>query len=146
MAQLAIIDAYEEFMASAHTYVNIETESAYQEALDTLETILESADDSLDEPLNPLIDMLIDAIENYEMQDQELTAFVDESSSLPPDITLLKTLMRNHNLTGSDLPEIGDKTMVSKVLNQKRTLTRQAIERLASRFGIRPSMFFGEMV
>lgn len=145
MAQLAILDAYEAFMASAHAYVNIETESAYQEALDTLEMILESADDSLDEPLNPLIDMLSNAIESYEMQDQELAAFVDESGNLPADIALLKTLMRNHNLTGSDLPEIGDKTMVSKVLNQKRALTRQAIERLASRFGIRPSMFFGEM-
>ena len=145
MAQLAIIDAYEEFMASAHAYVNIESESAYQEALETLEMILESADDSLDEPLNPLIDMLSNAIESYEMRDQDLVAFVDESNELPPDIALLKALMKNHNLTGSDLPEIGDKTMVSKVLNQKRTLTRQAIERLANRFGIRPSMFFGEM-
>ena len=56
----------------------------------------------------------------------------------------LKALMMNHNLTGSDLPEVGDKTMVSKVLNEKRPLTRPAIERLAKRFGIRPAMFFGE--
>jgi len=146
MAQLAIINAYEEFMTTAQAYVDIETESAYQEALDTLEMILDSANDSLDEPLNPLINMLSNAIERYEMQDQELAAFVAESNSLPSDIALLKTIMKNHNLTGSDLPEIGDKTMVSKVLNEKRTLTRQAIERLASRFGIRPSMFFGEMV
>jgi len=145
MAQLAIIDAYEEFMTSAHAYVNIESEIDYQGALDALETILESASDTLDDPLNPLIEMLSNAIEKYEMQDQELIDFVSESDGVPTDIALLKTLMRNHNLTGSDLPEVGDKTMVSKVLNEKRPLTRPAIERLATRFGIRPSLFFGEI-
>ena len=146
MAQLAIIDAYEEFMASAHAYVNIETESDYQGALEALETILESASDTLDDPLNPLIDMLSNAIEKYELQDHTLIDFVVESDSVPTDIALLKALMRNHNLTGSDLPEVGDKTMVSKVLNGKRPLTRPAIERLSSRFGIPPAMFFGELL
>jgi HTH-type transcriptional regulator/antitoxin HigA len=60
------------------------------------------------------------------------------------DIALVRTLMRQHKLTGNDLPEIGDKTMVSKVLNEKRSLTRSAIEKLCARFGLRPSQFFGE--
>ena len=146
MAQLAIIDAYEQFMASAHAYVNIENESDYQGALDALDTILESASDTLDDPLNPLIDMLGNAIEKYELQDQELINFVAETEGVPTDIALLKALMINHKLTGSDLPEVGDKTMVSKVLNAKRPLTRLALERLAKRFGIRPAMFFGDLV
>jgi HTH-type transcriptional regulator/antitoxin HigA len=41
------------------------------------------------------------------------------------------------------LPEIGDKTMVSKVLSGKRILQRQAMELLGKRFGIRPAMFLG---
>lgn len=143
MAQLAIIDAYEEFMATAHSFVNIETELDYQGALEALETILESASDTLDDPLNPLIELLSNAIEKYEAQDQELMAFVAESEGMPADIALLKILMQNHNLKGGDLPEVGDKTMVSKVLNGKRPLTRSAIERLAGRFGIRPAMFLG---
>jgi len=145
MAQLAIVDAYEEFMATAHAFVNIETESGYHGALEALETILESASDTLDDPLNPLIELLSNAIEKYEAQDQELMAFVAESDAMPADIALLKTLMQNHNLKGGDLPEVGDKTMVSKVLNGKRPLTRSAIERLASRFDISPAMFFGEI-
>lgn len=141
MAQLAIIDAYEEFMATAHSFVNIESESDYQGALGALETILESANDEVDDPLNPLIDLLSHAIERYESQDQELLAFIAESEGITTDIALLQALMQNHNLTGSDLPEIGDKTLVSRVLSGKRPLTRRAMERLSERFGIRAGMF-----
>lgn len=65
-----------------------------------------------------------------------------EAEEIPADIALLRILMRQHKLTGSDLPEIGGKAMVSKVLRGKRTLSRSAIEKLAERFGLRPSMFF----
>ena len=143
MSQLAIIDAYEDFMTTAHSFVNIETELDYRGALEALESILESASDTLDDPLNPLIELLSNAIEKYEARDQELMAFVAESQEIPVDIAVLKILMKNHNLTGNDLSEVGDKTMVSKVLNGKRPLTRPAIERLASRFGIRPAVFLG---
>lgn len=145
MEHLAIIEAYEEFMASAHSCVDIKTESDYQGALETLESVMESASDTLDDPLNPLINMISHAIEEYESQDQELMAFIAEAGDMSADVALLKTLMSQHGLTGSEVPEIGDKTMVSKVLNGKRQLTRQAIERLSDRFGIRPAMFFGEV-
>ena len=144
MAQLALIDAYQEFMEAAHGYVNIQNEDDYNEALVALEEILESSNDSTNDPMNPLIDMLSQAISQYEAQDEELIAFVSESNGIHPDLALVRELMKQHRLTGSDLPEIGDKTMVSKVLNGKRVLTRASIERLSSRFGIRPSMFFGE--
>jgi HTH-type transcriptional regulator/antitoxin HigA len=62
-----------------------------------------------------LIDLLSSAIEKYESQDEDLMAFVEEAQNLPADIALLKVLMRQHQLTGSDLPEIGGKAMVSKV-------------------------------
>jgi HTH-type transcriptional regulator/antitoxin HigA len=141
MAQLAIIDAYERFMTTAHSFVNIESESDYKGALEALETIFESANDELDDPLNPLIDLLSHAIERYESQDQELLAFIAESEGITTDIALLQALMQHHELTGSDLPEIGDKTLVSRVLSGKRPLTRGAMERLAERFGIRAGMF-----
>jgi len=141
MAGLAIIDAYEEFMTTAYSFVNIESESDYQGALGALETVLESANDTLDDPLNPLIDLLSHAIERYESQDQALLAFITESEGITTDIALLQALMQNHNLTGSDLPEIGDKTLVSRVLSGERTLTRRAMERLSERFGIRAGMF-----
>ncbi len=144
MGQLAIVDAYQAFMATAQPLINIETDEQYEAALETLEQILESASDTLDDPMNPLIDMLSHAIERYESQDEELMAFIGEAETLPADIALLRTLMSQHHLTGSDLPEIGDKTMVSKVLNGKRILSRQAIEKLSERFELKPAMFFGE--
>jgi len=144
MTQLALIDEYQSFMSIAQPLVNITNEADYHAALDALEETLEKASDSVDDPFNPLIDMLSHAIEKYEAQDEQLMAFVGEAEGVPADIALLRTLMREHQLSGSDLPEIGEKTMVSKVLNGKRSLTRSAIERLCVRFGLRPSMFFDE--
>ena len=143
MAQLAIVEAYQTFMSTAQSFIHIDSDDQYQTALETLEQIMETGSDIPDDPMNPLIDMLSDAIERYEAKDDELVAFIEAAEALPTDIALLRTLMRQHHLTGSDLPEIGDKTMVSKVLNGKRVLSRQAIEKLSARFGIRPAMFFG---
>jgi len=144
MTQLALIDEYQSFMSIAQPLVNITNEADYHAALEALEETLETASDSVDDPFNPLIDMLSHAIEKYEAQDDQLMSFVGEAEGTPTDIALLRTLMREHQLTGSDLPEIGEKTMVSKVLNGKRSLTRSAIEQLCVRFGLRPSMFFAE--
>ena len=144
MAQLALFNAYESFMITAKPYVSIANEADYDEALKALDQALDSASDTLDDPMNPLIDMLSHAIEKYESRDAELAAFVAEAERIPADIALLHTLMRQHKLTGSDLPEIGGKAMVSKVLTGKRSLSRSAIEQLAERFGLRPSMFFDE--
>jgi HTH-type transcriptional regulator/antitoxin HigA len=143
MAQLALVDAYETFMQTAQTYVNLSNEEDYNAALIALEEILDAADDTPTDPLNPLIEILSLAIETYEAQDGKLVAFLDDADVIPTDVVLLRTLMRQHALTGSDLPEIGDKTMVSKVLNGKRVLQRHAMELLGERFGIRPAMFLG---
>ena len=143
MKQLALIDAYEAFMQTAHDYVNLTNDDDYNQALLALEEILEAADDTENDPLNPLIELLSQAIESYESQDDVLMAFMDEADTIPTDIALLRTLMHQYGLTGSDLPEIGDKTMVSKVLNGKRILQRHSIEQLAERFNIRPAMFLG---
>ena len=141
MTSSALTDAYKVFMQTAHAYVNLSTEEDYKAALEALEAALESATDIPNDPLNPLIDLLSQSIETYESQNSELTAFVDEALSIPTDIALLKTLMKQNHLSGSDFPEIGDKTMVSKVLNGKRVLQRQSIEQLGQRFGIRPGVF-----
>ena len=143
MSQAALIDAYDQFMKTARSYVELRSEDDYQQALTTLDELLESAEDTIDEPLNPLIDMISNSIEAYDAQDDELMEFIACAEDVPVDVALLRTLKEHHNLTNGDFPEVGDKTMVSKVLNMKRTLQRHTIERLAERFGIRPAMFFG---
>jgi len=144
MNNSALIESYHTFMATAQPFVSITNESEYNDALVELEQVLEAATDTLNDPFNPLIDMLSHAIEQYEYQDGSLLSFIKESEEQSVDLALLRSLMSHHKLTGSDLPEIGDKTMVSKILNGKRSLNRSAIEKLSSRFGLRPIMFFDE--
>lgn len=143
MTNSSLITAYKSFAKQAYAYIHITNELEYSAALEELENLLETASDTLNDPLNPLIELISNAIEAYEIQDAELALFIEEASSEPIDIVLLKTLMKAHSLTGKDLPEIGDKTMVSKVLNQKRVLQRSSIEQLGNRFGIRPALFLG---
>ena len=52
----------------------LQNEDDYNEALAALEEVLESSDDSPNDPLNLLIDMLSQAISQYEAQDEELIA------------------------------------------------------------------------
>lgn len=130
-------------MQTAGAYLNICNEADYDGALQTLEELLEEAGDSINDQLNPLIEMLSQSIAAYDAQDDELNSFLKEAESMPTDIALLRVLMQQHGLTGGDLPEIGDKTMVSKVLNQKRTLQRDAMVKLGERFSIRPAIFLG---
>ena len=54
----------------------------------------------------------------------------------------LKLLMQQHGLGIADVPEIGSNTLVSKVINRKRNLTRNHIEALSKRFGVSPALFF----
>ncbi len=140
-----IMETYQSFYMAAAPLMQITSEKDYQQTLETLEQVLETAEDTLDSSMNPLIDMLSDAIDKYESQDDNLTEFCDDAERIPADIALLRTLMKQHNLSGSELPEIGGKAMVSRVLNGNRELSRSAIEKLSARFALRPAMFFGEI-
>ncbi|MNC07557.1 Antitoxin HigA [compost metagenome] len=56
-------------------------------------------------------------------------------------VQLIKDLMETLGLTGSDLPEIGDKTAVSKVLSGDRPISHRMAFALAERFAMEPSAF-----
>jgi HTH-type transcriptional regulator/antitoxin HigA len=62
-----------------------------------------------------------------------------ESTCTP--VQLIRDLMETLGLTGSDLPEIGDKTAVSKVLNGDRPISHKMAYALAQRFAMEPSAF-----
>ena len=107
-----------------------------------VESLLEEAKDSPDDPLNAVIEMLSRAIETYENKDKELAAFEKHAMGQPTDLAMLKLLMDQHGLGTADLPEIGSKSMVSRVLSGKRSLNKKHIQALAERFGINPGLFF----
>ena len=80
-----------------------------------------------------LLDLILDHIDHYEKQTYPL------KTMHPTEV--LHFLMEQHQLTQSDLPEIGSQSHVSKVLHGKRQLTAEQIIELAKRFQVSPIIF-----
>ncbi|WPP01930.1 XRE family transcriptional regulator [Pseudomonas sp. HR96] len=81
------------------------------------------------------------AILAYERAGQEFAQANREFQQSFTPLQLLKDLMHTHQLTGSDLPEIGDKTSVSRILSGRRPLSHKMAYALARRFGLSPVAF-----
>lgn len=64
------------------------------------------------------------------------------AANMPADVAMLRLLMEQHELNGKDFPESGDKTLISKILNGRRSLTNDHITKLAERFDSSPVLFF----
>ena len=86
-------------------------------------------------PLSDLVDTLGSLIGEY-----------DEKHFPLKDVTpidVLQFLMEQHQLTQSDLPEIGSQGVVSEILRGKRELNLRQVKALAERFAVGPSVFIG---
>jgi HTH-type transcriptional regulator/antitoxin HigA len=142
MTAVAFKTACRSFAQVAAPYLHINDEQHYQEALELIESFLEEADDSFDDPLNGVIELLSRAIEAYENKDAELVAFEMRALDQPSDLVMLRHLMSQYHLGTADLPEIGSKSMVSRVLSGERSLSKNHIRALSERFHISPSVFF----
>jgi HTH-type transcriptional regulator/antitoxin HigA len=84
---------------------------------------------------------LEDAILAYESNSQPFAAINAEIKAANTPIQLLRDFMEMLGLTGSDLPEIGDKTAVSKVLSGARPISHKMAYALAQRFRTKPDAF-----
>lgn len=87
---------------------------------------------------------LEDAILAYEQKGEQLKAFNAAIKATITPLQLLKDLMETLELTGSDLPEIGDKFVVSKVLNGNRSISPRMAFALAERFHMDPKAFVSD--
>ena len=114
----------------------IKTDAEYQKALALMDELIEDNDKQ-----RPLIEILSASIERWENHAEEFSEFNQRIQALD-DIDTLKLLMQQHGLGIADVPEIGSNTLVSKVINRKRNLTRNHIEALSKRFGVSPALFF----
>lgn len=142
MTAVAFIDACHNFAQAAAPYLHINDQQHYEEALELIETFLQEAKDAHDDPLNGVIELLSRAIEVYESKVAELNAFELSSMDQTSDLATLRLLMEQHGLGVADLPEIGSKSMVSRVLSGERSLNKNHIRALSNRFQISPSLFF----
>ncbi len=122
--------------SEARFITDIQTDAEYQNALALMDDLIEDYDKQ-----RPLIEILSASIERWENTADEFTEFNQRIKALD-GIATLKLLMEQHKLGIANVPEIGSNTLVSKVLNGKRNLTRNHIEALSRRFGVSPALFF----
>lgn len=133
---------FHDFAQAAAPHLHITDDKHFKEALELIEDLLEEAQDSPADPMNAIIELLSHAIEVYENNNQELAAFEAQALNQPADLAMLRVLMDQHKLGTADLPEIGSKSMVSRVLSGQRNLNKKHIQALSKRFGIDPGLFF----
>ena len=121
---------------------SLKSVEAYEDALNMVEHLMESIGEDNERPENLLIFLLEQAIKEFEDKDDSLMTFERESIDISSDISVLRTLLDQYKLTLSDLPEIGHKSLVSKILSGDRSLTKTHIKKLSQRFNLDPSIFF----
>ncbi|MDQ2077436.1 type II toxin-antitoxin system HigA family antitoxin [Marinimicrobium sp. ABcell2] len=121
---------------------NISNQDDYEKALAMMDELIEDYDAN-----KALVDILSLSIERWEEQSDEFADFNAGLAKLDSGIAVLRTLMAQHNLGVADLPELGAKANVSKILNQTggRQLTSKHIAALSQRFGISPALFFKKL-
>ncbi|MDE1197062.1 MAG: XRE family transcriptional regulator [Pseudomonas sp.] len=122
----------------AHFIRHIDSDEDYEKALAAIDELTDGQE--LDRVEQTLLDTLCDTVERYESSAVRFKAF-DERGAALTGVDLVRALMIQNGLTGTDLPEIGDKTVVSRILSGQRKLTVQMITRLSARFHIEPSAF-----
>jgi len=140
----ALKTVFEDFAEVAAPYLHIANEVHYEESLALVEALMEDASDRDDDPLNRVIDLVAHAIGRYERGLVTLEAFETQANDIPADVAMLRVLMKQHGLGVADFPEIGDKSLVSRILSGSRNLTKQHIQKLSERFGIDSSLFFDD--
>lgn len=117
---------------------HINNQDEYEQALETLDALIMDDYDSN----RALIEILSTSIERWEDSAAEFAEFNKRVTDLPSDCATLKVLMEQYNLGVADLPEIGSKSLISKIINNKRRLTKEHIAILSNKFHINPSLFF----
>jgi HTH-type transcriptional regulator/antitoxin HigA len=105
----------------------------YDEALERLNRLLDEVGTDEHHSLYGFLDVLGTLIHAYE----------EEHIPIPEcsGHEMFQFFMEEHDLTPSDLPEIGSPQIVSNILNGKQELTIHQIKSLARRFRISPAVF-----
>lgn len=115
-------------------FLLIHTKQEYEQAVKTLNNLLDEIGDNENHPLYGLLEVMGTLIELYEQEHYSFeTVF---------GIDTLKFLMKEHHLNQADLPELGSQGVVSEILNGKRQLNLQQIRKLSDRFKVSPEVFF----
>lgn len=112
----------------------IADEAQYERALAFVDQVFDEVARDATHPLVGLVDLLADRIREYE---DRVHPWPDASTPA----TVLASLMEEHGLKQTDLPEVGAQSVVSAVLAGKRELNLRQVKALARRFAVPLEMF-----
>jgi len=96
-----------------------------------LSLLVEAGDD---EPRD-LLEIITDRIEKYENEHYHFSDYVS-----PED--MMKHLMEKHGYSQSDMIDVAARPTINAILNGKRRLTRNMIERLIKKFHVSGDFFY----
>ena len=108
-------------------------EEEYQQLVALLDEVIDIVGEDESHPLASLMETLGTLVETYETQT------IPEISGNP--IQTLQSLMEEHDLKQTDLPEIGTQGVVSDILSGKRKLNVRQIKALSKRFNVSTAVF-----
>lgn len=113
--------------------LSIRNEQEYDWAVERLDHLLDEIGTDERHPLYSLLDTLGTLLHVYE----------EQHYPIPPcgGADVLRFLMEEHDLTQSELPEVGSQGVVSEILRGKRELNVRQVRALAKRFGVSPAVF-----
>ncbi|CAI0813186.1 helix-turn-helix domain-containing protein [Serratia ficaria] len=133
------IKATQELLRAVPLLRGSTSQQDYRQALELVEHLLETDEH------NPLIDLLAAKIAEFEESGPDFAEFNLRQRQLPQGVAALSVLMEQHQLSQRDFEnEIGKKSLVSQILNGKRSLTIPHIMALAKRFNLPPAIFLPE--
>lgn len=132
-----IIKTARAFFDQAEWIAHIHNQQEYEMALSLMDELIEDYDENIH-----LIELLSLSIERWEDQDKSFRKFNKAVQKIDTPVAVLRVLMDQYHLGVSDFPEIGSKSLVSKILNHQRRLTADHIHALCERFKISPVHFF----
>jgi HTH-type transcriptional regulator / antitoxin HigA len=105
----------------------------YNRLVYILDGLIDEVGENESHPLATLMETLGSLIESYEAQN---IPDIEGSPSVA-----LKTLMEEHDLKQSDLPEIGSQGVISEILSGKRQFNVRQIKLLSKKFNVSPAVF-----
>ncbi len=109
------------------------SKSEYENLVSLLDNLIDEVGENESHPLASLMETIGNLIAAY------------ENNNFPQiygtPIESLCYLMAEHNLTQSELPEIGSQGVVSEVLKGKRTLNIRQVKELSIKFDVSPLVF-----
>ena len=108
-------------------------QNEYNRLVHILDGLIDEVGENESHPLASLMETLGSLIESYEVQN------IPEIEGSPSEA--LKTLMEEHDLKQSDLPEIGSQGVISEILSGKRQFNVRQIKLLSKRFKVPPAVF-----